>query len=99
MAFAVEYVMVRNDTSVDFPLLSDSDQAAIENLRNEHNVNSVINISDDGLTWTMRQSTDTVSDYSTYYEKAGKYWDNSKIVARCSALNIKISMDVVAEQY
>lgn len=95
MAFVVEYIMKRPDTSVEFPLLLEKDQLAIEKLREDHRISSSTTMSEDGLTWTMRQSTDVILNYGSYYEAAGKHWDNSKIVSRCSDLNIEISMDVV----
>lgn len=95
MAFVVEYIMKRPDTSVEFPLLSEKDQLAIEKLREEYCITSSTTVSDDGLTWTMRQSTDVLVDYGSYYEAAGKHWDNSKVVSRCADLNIDITMDVV----
>jgi hypothetical protein len=95
MAFVVEYVMKRTDTSVEFPLLSEKDQLAIEKLRETHNIDSSISISDDGLTWTMIQTTEEMTDYSAYYESAGKHWDKSKIVARCTENDIHLTMDII----
>lgn len=95
MAFTVQFKMIRKDPSTEFPLLSEKDQEGIEALRETHNIDSSISISDDGLTWTMTQTTEEMTDYSAYYESAGKYWDNSKIVARCTQNDIHLTMDII----
>tara|TARA_R110001632_G_scaffold109879_1_gene220239 strand:+ start:171 stop:467 length:297 start_codon:yes stop_codon:yes gene_type:complete len=95
MALVVEYVMQRPSTDVEFPVLDSQEQSSVESLRERYHVNSAITISEDGLTWTMRQSCDDVTEYGDFYQAAGPHWDKSKIVTRCSEHNIDISMSIV----
>ena len=95
MGIVVEYVMVRPDCTVDFPVLTEEDQAAIDVLREKYGIVSSTKVSDDGLTWTMRQSASEVAAYGSYYKDGKKHWDKSRVVARCGELNIDISLNFI----
>lgn len=94
MPFTVEYVMKRPNKEVDFPTKG-SQSEKLSELREQYNVSTEVFFSDDELIRTLRHTTDTVSEYSSFYEQAQALWEKEKISDQCASLNIDLSMEVV----
>ena len=94
MPFVVEYVMKRPNTEVDFPT-NGAQTEELSKLREEYSVSTEVFFSEDELTRTLRHTTDSVKDYSSFYEKAQPLWEKGKISDQCASLDIALTMDVV----
>lgn len=94
MPFTVEYVMKRPNKEVDFPKNVDEAEKLSE-LREEYSVSSEVFFSDDELIKSVRHTTDTVSEYSAFYEQAQLLWEKEKISDKCASSNIELTMEVV----
>ena len=94
MPFIVEYVMKRPNKEIDFPT-NGSQSDNLSKLREEYSVSTEVFFSEDELTRTLRHTTDSVKDYSDFYEKAQPLWEKEKISDKCATLDISLTMDVV----
>ena len=94
MPFVVEYQMKRPNKEIEFPTTGEQ-QEELSNLREEYSVSSEVFFSDDELIRTLRHTTSSVQEYSSFYEKAQPLWEKVKISDHCASLDIALTMDVI----
>ena len=94
MPFVVEYQMKRPNKETDFPDNGEQTEVLAQ-LREEHSVSTEVFFSDDELIRTLRHTTSSVQEYSSFYEKAQPIWEKVKISDHCASLDIALTMDVI----
>lgn len=94
MPFVVEYQMTRPNKEIEFPTASE-EQEELSKLREEYSVSTEVFFSEDELTRTLRHTTSSVQEYSSFYEKAQPLWEKVKISDQCVSLDIALTMDVI----
>ena len=95
MPFVVEYIMERPNKEVDFPQNGSQEKDSLASLRQEYNISSEVNFSDDGLIRTLRHTASSAEVYSSFYEHALGIWEKSKIIQTCGNLDIDVTMGIV----
>ena len=95
MAFIVEYVMTRPDTTVEFPELTAADESSMAMLRTKYGNSSSTSDSSDSLVRTLRSTGANQDDYTAFYNEGQILWESSGIVSKCADRNIAVEMDII----
>ena len=99
MAFIVEYTFVRPNVETAWPDFTEAQKTQIQNLRNEHNITSQENISEDGLTKVLRQGAENQHVYTPFYNQGQPIWEAAGIVYRCEQNGIDLSLNIVENTF